>query len=126
LKHDRDLEDDGVKKVKPSVCAWPKQDIFHPEHLTGMVHETWTYEKHDQRVTVWNVTFSEDVPGGPGVMNHSEKALMEAIECYAQFKADACKDQQVSLHDMPTVNCQQGSNKVFPVSNEEDFQERSS
>jgi hypothetical protein len=42
------------------------------------------YEWHDQRVTVWNVTFS-DFPGGP--QDH-EEALMEAIECYAQFKAD--------------------------------------
>jgi hypothetical protein len=42
------------------------------------------YEKHDQRVTVWNVTFP-DVPRGP--QDHKE-ALMEAIECYAQFKAD--------------------------------------
>jgi hypothetical protein len=40
LEHDRDLEDDGVKKVKPS--AWLKQDIRHPEHLTGMVYDTRT------------------------------------------------------------------------------------
>jgi hypothetical protein len=31
LEHDRDLEDDGVKKVKPS--AWLKQDVCNPEHL---------------------------------------------------------------------------------------------
>jgi hypothetical protein len=53
LEHDRDLEDDGVKKVKPS--AWLKQSIRHPEHLTGMVYDTRTYEKYGQRVTVWNV-----------------------------------------------------------------------
>jgi hypothetical protein len=33
---------------------------------------------------VWNVTFS-DFPGGP--QDHVE-ALIEAIDCYAQFKAD--------------------------------------
>jgi hypothetical protein len=44
LKHDRDLEDNGVKKVEPSVCAWPKQDIFQPEHLTGMVMNGMTSE----------------------------------------------------------------------------------
>jgi hypothetical protein len=42
------------------------------------------YEKHGQHATVLNVTFP-DVPGGP--QDH-EEALMEAIECYAQFKAD--------------------------------------
>jgi hypothetical protein len=88
LEHDRDLEDDGVKKVKPS--AWLKQDIRHPEHLTGMVYDTRTYEKHGQRVTVWNVTFP-DAPGGPQDYEMEEEALMEAIKCYAQFKADACK-----------------------------------
>jgi hypothetical protein len=59
-------------------CAWPKQDIFQPEHLRNGC------EKHGQRVTVWNVTFS-DFPWGP--QDH-EEALMEAIECYVQFNAD--------------------------------------
>jgi hypothetical protein len=43
------------------------------------------------------------------VLKTHEEALMEAIECYAQFKADACKKHQVSSHDMTTVNCQEGS-----------------
>jgi hypothetical protein len=33
-----------VRKVKPSVCAWPKQDIFQPEHLTGMVMNSMASE----------------------------------------------------------------------------------
>jgi hypothetical protein len=57
--------------------------------MTGMVHDDRTY---GQRVTVWNVTFS-DVFGGP--QDH-EEALMKAIQFYAHFKADACKNQQVS------------------------------
>jgi hypothetical protein len=44
LKHDHDLEDNGVRKVKPSVCAWPKQDIFQPEYLTGMVMNSMASE----------------------------------------------------------------------------------
>jgi hypothetical protein len=60
-----------------------------------MVYDTRTEEKHGQRVTVWNVTFS-DVSESP--QDH-EEALMEAIECYAQFKADACN---ISKHPRMT------------------------
>jgi hypothetical protein len=104
LEHDRDLEDDGAKNVKPS--AWLKQDIRHPEHLTVMVYDTRTYEKNGQRVTVWNVTFP-DAPGGPQDYEMEEEALMEAIKCYAQFKADACKSPRILAKT--TVNCQEGS-----------------
>jgi hypothetical protein len=72
------------------------QDIRHPEHLTGMVHDTQPYEKHGQQVTVWNVTFP-DAPGCPQDYD-IEEALMEASKSsnasyasYAQFKADSCK-----------------------------------
>jgi hypothetical protein len=78
LKHDRDLEDESVKKVKPSVC------LAQGGHLPLPASDRNGYENHGQRVTVWNVTFS-DVPEGP--QDH-EEALMEAIECYVQFKAD--------------------------------------
>jgi hypothetical protein len=53
-----------------------------------MVYDTRTYEKNGQRVTVWNVTFP-DAPRGPQDYEMEEEALMEAIKCYAQFKADA-------------------------------------
>jgi hypothetical protein len=65
LEHDRDLEeDDGVKKVKPSMCLAQGGRLQPRASETGMVYGTRTYEKHGQQVTVWNVTFP-DVPGGP-------------------------------------------------------------
>jgi hypothetical protein len=101
-----------MKKVKPSVCLAQVGNLPPSEYLTGMVHDTRTYEKHGQRVTVWNATFS-DFPGGP--QDH-EETLMKAIECYAQFKVDACQNQQVSSHDMTTVSCKEGSSHFPPVS----------
>jgi hypothetical protein len=95
LEHDRDLKegDDGLKKVKPSVC------LAQAGHSPPQASDRNGYEKNGQRATVWNVTFS-NVPGGP--QDHEEE---QAIESYAQFKDDACKNHQVSSHDMTTVNC---------------------
>jgi hypothetical protein len=91
---------------KENVCH-PKENVCHPEHLTGMVHDTQTYEKHDQRVTVRNVTFP-DVLGGP--QDHEEpRGTDESHRMLCPVQSRCVQHQQVSSHEMTTVSCQEGS-----------------
>jgi hypothetical protein len=53
LDHDCDLEGDGAKKVEPSVC------LAQAGHFPTRACDRNGYEKHGQRVTLWNVTFSD-------------------------------------------------------------------
>jgi hypothetical protein len=90
------------RKLNPQ-CAWPKEDVCHPEHLIGMVFDTRTYEKHCQRVTVRNVTFP-DVPGGP--QDHEEpRGADGSHRMLCPVQSRCVQHQQVSSHDMTTVSC---------------------
>jgi len=82
LERDRDRD---LGYVNPA--RWRKQDIAHPEYLTGVVYD---HRTKDNGVTVWKVRF-RNAPGGMQDFEMEEEALMEAIKLYVKQKEMDCK-----------------------------------